>query len=281
MNPRKHEKTLAALKRLESDHNLNPLRQAVLKTELLKRIAKTETATTEVGGFAWIPLFKPMPIIATLIISIFVAGSAALATQNSLPGDALHPVKLAAENLEIRLAASEQTRAQLEARHADERLVELSHLRIRATNETAVEARIKIENQHRSAETMTQTELENALNVLQTVQTKLEDRGNLTAAAAIKNVLTRLADRATNSNFEVELEREHGDIKVKLHTEDRTTNRSNDDNDDDGDDDRSDNQVRSITTTVSPLTPTRARIEFKNNGEIEIETEQADSNDDD
>lgn len=268
MNPTKYNKANEALKALERSNQLHPLRQAALKTQLLEQIAQEGLKPAIVDKrFLWGSYsLKPMTTFIATIVSILIAGTAAFATETSMPGDILHPIKLATEKIELRLAANSETKATIEARQASERLEELNRLRAKALAEQKFEVRTRLEDRSKSAEDSTTVRVENALNVLGAVRTDLEAKGNTRAVQAVDSAIERLKNRATQSRLKIELEREHGDIKVKVEDEDSR--------DDDSDD-------RSPSTTTVPSTSTETKIEVKDNGEIEIEVENEDNEDDD
>jgi len=74
-------------------------------------------------------IFKPMAIIAGILIVAFLAGGGtACAAQGSLPGDALYPIKLVTEDMQIALAFNPEKKVDLEAKFANRRLEELQKL---------------------------------------------------------------------------------------------------------------------------------------------------------
>gem|GEM_PF-1813719 len=265
---------MEALKAFERNNQLHPLRQAALKSQLLEQIAQEglESATVE-KRFLWGSYsLKPMTTFIATMVSILIAGTAAFATETSMPGDVLHPVKLAAEKLELRLAASSETKATIEARQASERLEELNRLRAKAEAEEKSEIRARLEDRSKSAESETAVKVETALNVLDTVRADLEAKGNTEAVKSVDSAIERLKNRATKSRLKVEFKRERGDLKLKVES-------------DEGKDETSDDQPAS--TTASPSTSTETKVEVKDNGEVEIETEieqenerEEDNNDD-
>ncbi|MDP3953938.1 MAG: DUF5667 domain-containing protein [bacterium] len=85
---------------------------------------------------------KPMPI--AIIIALLITGGTSFAAQQSLPGDVLYPVKLEVnENVRGWLALSDEAKASLEARLAEERLKEAEKLAVKS--ELNAEVRAKIE----------------------------------------------------------------------------------------------------------------------------------------
>lgn len=75
---------------------------------------------------------KPMPIVIGVIIAALLAGgSTVYASQSSLPGDALYPIKLLSEDAQTVLTFNSEKKVELEARFANRRLEEIQKLRER------------------------------------------------------------------------------------------------------------------------------------------------------
>jgi hypothetical protein len=223
MNPLKYNRARAVLQALRSDNDLNPERQRVLKSELMQDISHYEASLSHVHTSFWQRFFvaRPLPIALTLVVAILIAGGGAFATASSLPGEVLHPIKLAAEKLELTLTASVETRAQVQAKHTSERLHELAELETKAETTRNDREKTEIEREHVSAATAVQSELETTFNTLNEVQTQFESDGNVKAVAHMKDVRERLTHRAANSRFKVKIEEEHGAVKIRVENEDR------------------------------------------------------------
>lgn len=74
-------------------------------------------------------ILKPMPIIVgVLIAALLGGGGVAYASQNSLPGDTLYPVKLVTEDLQTAIAWNPEKKMELEAKFANRRLEEIKKL---------------------------------------------------------------------------------------------------------------------------------------------------------
>ncbi len=71
---------------------------------------------------------KPVAIFATILLAIFAVGGVSFASQSSLPGDTLYPIKLKTEEIRSVLSFSTQAKAQLESRLAQKRLEEAEQL---------------------------------------------------------------------------------------------------------------------------------------------------------
>ncbi len=125
-------------------------------------------------------------IIATLI-GLSIVGGTAFAAGNAKPGDLLFPVKKAGEQLQLSFTASDQARAALQAKFAQERVDELTKINAEIAA-TTTPARVQ-------AKAAAETEVHSALTTLQHVQAKLQAKGNATAAAAISQTIIRLQNK--------------------------------------------------------------------------------------
>jgi hypothetical protein len=80
-------------------------------------------------------ILKPIPIIAGIIIvALLAGGGTTLASQSSLPGDTLYPVKLVTENVQTAMAFNPEKKVELEAKFANRRLEEIQKLQERLKN---------------------------------------------------------------------------------------------------------------------------------------------------
>ena len=81
-----------------------------------------------VGGFGF-RFLRPIPILASLMIAVLAGGGVSFASENSLPGDLLYPVKIGInEGLRARLAISAEAKATWDAERAERRLAEVEQL---------------------------------------------------------------------------------------------------------------------------------------------------------
>jgi len=80
--------------------------------------------------------FKPMPIVIGAIIVALLAGGGgtAYASQSSLPGDALYPVKLMTEDVQTTVAWNPEKKVEMEIKFANRRLEEVKKLQERFKN---------------------------------------------------------------------------------------------------------------------------------------------------
>ncbi len=65
-------------------------------------------------------------VLAIIMVILLAGGSTAYAAQNSLPGDALYPVKISTENVRLFIAGNDAAKAKLNIAFANRRLEELS-----------------------------------------------------------------------------------------------------------------------------------------------------------
>jgi len=116
-----------------------------------------------------------MPIIIALVI--ILAGGASIGAQNSLPGDALYPVKVNInEKVQTIFAARAETSGNIHLNHALKRLEEAERL--------ALDARLDD-----SGEAAAEAAFENKVNKVRSKIEQLRADGNLTAAAALQSNL--------------------------------------------------------------------------------------------
>jgi soluble cytochrome b562 len=92
-------------------------------------VRKTEAGRQKIKGGGLILTLKPMPIIVGIIIATLLAGGGtAYASQGSLPGDALYPVKLMAEDVQMAAAWNSEKKVEMETKFANRRLEEVQKL---------------------------------------------------------------------------------------------------------------------------------------------------------
>ncbi|HLC89423.1 MAG TPA: hypothetical protein VJG65_00515, partial [Patescibacteria group bacterium] len=106
MRIRRIIKNLKILRQTPVDQNWLRQSQNSLKSFIIKNpVRKPALSRPRLSEGIFKPLiFKPMPIaIIVLIISLATGGGVVTAAQNSLPTDALYPVKLAVENFQENL----------------------------------------------------------------------------------------------------------------------------------------------------------------------------------
>ena len=83
-------------------------------------------------GIYWRPISTPVAAaFAVVFLTIVAAGGTTVASADSLPGEPLYPVKSMRENVEERIARSDEHKAQLHAKLARERGREMRELIVR------------------------------------------------------------------------------------------------------------------------------------------------------
>ncbi|MFA5991354.1 MAG: cytochrome b5 domain-containing protein [Candidatus Doudnabacteria bacterium] len=202
---------------------------------------------------------KIMRYVISVLVGLSLFGGTAFASTSAKPGDLLYPVKRITEKVQMSVTASEQSKAQLQAKFAEERLKELAELKSlsgTATSTTATSTsrgqgedgdKIEVE-----AKVHTQTDVNNAIEVLKQVQAKLVAKGNAEAAATLGENIIRLQNGAQSQNLKLNFESENHDRG------EREGNRSN------------------STSTQGSV---KVKIEDDGKVEIKIKSEKKDNND--
>ncbi len=201
MNSNKNNKALAVLKAFEQQTGLHPLRQAALKSQLLERVASEDVPPLLEKRLLWNSSVSSVPAIFAAVFCVLIAGGAALATETSTPGDIFHPLKLVSEKIELRLAPSNEMKATIEARQANERIEELTHVRAKASSTEKAEIKARLEDRSKSIEVETKVRVEKTLESLEQVRNNLSAQGNERAVRAIDKSIERLKSRATKSRI--------------------------------------------------------------------------------
>ncbi len=218
MNQQDYKHDIESLKALSREGELSPLRQEVLKGQLMSRLsAPAESGARVPARLLW---GQERASLAYAVVPAFLVfmlmGGTVFASYGALPGETLYPVKRLTEQVEFTLAVSEQAKVEVQAKHAEERLEEIVKLDQKIEVQSVPEDKAEVEEHREEAKAETRTELETALNTLTEVQVKLETKGNNEAATNIKNVIQNLKDRAAPT-FRVEVESEdHGRVKVRF-----------------------------------------------------------------
>lgn len=173
---------------------------------------------------------KKRIIAGAIIVGLFLTGTGTtFASNDSLPGDMLYPVKRALERAQVSLALSDNSRAEAEFAHASERLREVETLRARLEMSQEGKERAEIRERVRAASDDTSAELEQAFLSLSRVYATLFEKGNTQAAAAIENNINRLLDDSRKARFEVRVENEGGVERVRVRLSDSDDDDSSED----------------------------------------------------
>src|SRR3989344_2174377 len=126
---KKFKKEIDGLKSLPQGGGLHPLRQGQIKANVMSAIAVEAPSVS--GNFAAPGSSSFMKYLGTILIGLGLIGGSALASEGSIPGDLLYPIKIAREKVEVKIAVTASGRANVEAKHAEERMDELVKLEIR------------------------------------------------------------------------------------------------------------------------------------------------------
>lgn len=195
----------------------------------------------------------------SMLVGLSLIGSTALASANSKPGDLLYPIKKTSEKVRLKLAFSEQSKVNLEAEFAMERIDELQRLKNQnsqsAQNPGApknINSQIGPEKQEdatsspnldpdpneqsqdrkegesqkdeqikKDAKIQAGKEVNKALRDLNKVKTKLETQGDGQGAEKINDNILKLKSQATQQGIHVESDKNGDDIeKLNINSED-------------------------------------------------------------
>ncbi len=220
-NQKKFNKEIKALNSLPKESSLHPLRKEQIKQAIMAEINSPVTEKETGWGFGWKE--RNLTFIRYIIASILglsLVGGTTFASSNSLPGDTLYPIKQIKEKIEISLKVSAEAKAKLQSQFAEERLKELSRLRMQNPPKATLSNSQQINNQ--SNENEAKINLQNAIETLTTVKENLEAKGNTQAASSVGQTLLRLEGRHEGG---VEVEINHnststsGQSQVKIKTE--------------------------------------------------------------
>ncbi len=200
-----------------------------------------------------------MRYVISVLVGLSLFGGTAFASNSAKPGDLLYPIKRVKEKVQLSVMVSEQSKAQLQAKFAEERLEELAELKVKTATQVSTaststpgkkskrddkDKKIELE-----AKVHAQTDVNNAIDVLKQVQAKLEAKGNVQAAAALGENIIRLQSGAQIQN-----------LKLNFKSEDRGDNEDN----------------RSTSTT----TPGKVKIKVEDDGKIEVKIKSEKKGDD-
>lgn len=196
-NTQKYDKEIGLLQATAHDAaSLHPLRREQIKQEVMQSITHTSqtgmvTQSLPLKSRRWVQA------LASVFGSLALLGGTAFAAQESLPGDALYPVKRAAEKVQLAVTLSETAKAELKLRQAEERLDELGQIKAKAEaiataegGTARAEASLDV-----SAESRTIIEIEQALDSATKVEVKVESN-NPEAAKKVKEHAARLRAQA-------------------------------------------------------------------------------------
>ena len=133
----KFNSEIKALKRLFSESALHPLRKEQLKESVMSALSAQTPLPGEIFALPGRRLIK---YLIAMLIGIGLVGGTALASQSSIPGNALYPIKRAVEKLQTGLSITANAKARVETKHAEERFLELAELELQEQAEVGVVA---------------------------------------------------------------------------------------------------------------------------------------------
>lgn len=164
---------------------------------------------------------KIMKYIISILVGLSLVGGTAFASSGSKPGDLLYPIKRAKEKVQLTVAASSESKANLQASFAQERLSELEKLEAKNksvhTNSTSTRVSNSQINNDEGKETEfkaeAKVEVQNAVSVLQKLKIDLENKGNTEGAKAVAKNISRLQSRAKDHNIKIEVGKSGGEAE--------------------------------------------------------------------
>ena len=186
--------------------DLAPGRQEAIRSKVLAaiqivpQVMSGQELQPRPRNLIWLPRLG-----MAVLVGVCILGGTVYASGRALPGDVLYPVKLAKERVELGLAAQGEPKALVVAKHAEERLSELSTLKAedhKAASGTGNQAVKERQEAQREAD----TQVRSAISTLTEVKKELESQGNQTAAASVNGALTRLVAKAKSEDIEIEKE---------------------------------------------------------------------------
>ncbi|MDR3642257.1 MAG: DUF5667 domain-containing protein [Candidatus Doudnabacteria bacterium] len=226
---KKFEREIQSLKRLVPEQDpLSADELASIKQRIFSAV-KNQTPPKIFYRVDWRLRFAK--VAAPAILGLSLIGGTAYASGGSKPGDLLYPIKRATETIRLDLAASDQSKAVLQAQFAIERIKELAEIKqsvqssantsgqnngsaatstggaavqITATSGTSTlqniggQTRLEIRAQNDAS-----LQVNEALNAMQKVQDKLQNEGNKSAADAISQNIAKLRSEAQIQDIKI------------------------------------------------------------------------------
>jgi hypothetical protein len=185
----KFKKEIYALNSLKRERTLHPLLKEQVKQRILSLIARPENVQAPLRARS--RSFKILRYLAPISAGILLCAGTVFASGGANPGDALYPVKIAKENVELALAPTAKAKAQVRAVQAENRLIELD--KITAKNPT-----VQVSQQTKQT---AKTEVQNAIKTLSTVRVQLTAQGDTKGANDLSNKISNLRQRAAREKL--------------------------------------------------------------------------------
>jgi len=164
----------------------------------------------------------------SVLVGLSLVGGTAYAASGAIPGDFLYTIKRAEEKVRLSVAVNSQSKANIQAKFAQERLDELGKISAQlksanqgqneehpnmansssstpaAENKLSTTTNVQI-NKYRQlqiqAKQQAGLEVSNALKALEKVQASLEAQGNTKASTAVSQNIIRLKAKALEQNL--------------------------------------------------------------------------------
>lgn len=154
----------------------------------------------------------PLTLIAALILS-FSGGITVFASQKSLPGDTLYPIKIISENVRVSLISPGAPKANFRIEQAYKRIKEIKKIQERSDNKKTANALIKQTSRHFNSH------IDDAINQIH----DLRDKGQLTEASQIRQKLT--LSLGVYREIVNDKKKEDDDIQKKVENEEEEINK--------------------------------------------------------
>lgn len=185
-NTKKFNKEIDALHEMEMQQELHPLKREQIKQVVLQRALEEKTFTPVKYSLKQSTI-KLLRYGASVLVGLSLVGGTAFAANTSKPGDLLFPVKKATEQIRIRLAHTEETKAKLKTKFAEERVKELIAISTSVTSASSTGTPTTTR-----AQIAAEAEVNNALSGLQGEEDKLRGKGSTSTAAVVQQTIVRL-----------------------------------------------------------------------------------------
>lgn len=240
-NINKYNKEIEGIKKLRNAHvGLSMEKQVMVKNKILNEIARLPIENTSSGFWVKYKL-KHLQYVLVFGLGVAIFGGTAYASSMALPGEILYPVKRVTEKLQLNVAVSEESKANLQAKFAEKRLKELGEIQkqkklnmqddesklststqpvLVSTTTPALEkpevkiraVKFKESKVEKDAKLEAQVEVKEALINLRKLQKKMSEQGQEARAKALGENILKLKNKAIEKDIK-EDEEEIGERK--------------------------------------------------------------------
>lgn len=176
---------------------LSPLIQEQIKQRVLLSI-QSQPVAASARFIASSPRFSFAKLMAASAFGILAIVGTAYASIAANPGDILYPVKRAQETVHLTLAPSEETKAQLQATFARERILEVKN--ITKVNGSDVVPKVS-SNTNTIARNSAKKEIKKTLLNLQATEAHLKSQGKTQAAMSVQKNIKSISLEAKKQNL--------------------------------------------------------------------------------